>query len=49
MSFRFARGFSIKIHLYTNPKGLLIGTTITAGEAHDIKGYGSLVDKSDFD
>jgi transposase len=39
-------GFSTKIHLRTNAEGLPIGTTITAGEAHAIKGYELLMDES---
>lgn len=39
-------GFSTKIHLRTNAEGLPIGTEITPGEAHDIKGYDALMDQS---
>ena len=36
-------GFSTKIHLRTNAQGLPIATTLTPGEAHDIKGYEALM------
>ncbi len=39
-------GFSTKIHLRTNVDGLPIGTALTAGEAHDIKGYEALMSES---
>jgi len=39
-------GFSTKIHLRTNAEGLPIGTAITAGEAHDLKGYDALMDEN---
>lgn len=39
-------GFSTKIHLRTNAEGLPIGTALTAGEAHDIKGYEALMNES---
>jgi len=38
-------GFSTKIHLRTNAEGLPIGTSLTAGEAHDIKGYEALMNE----
>ena len=38
-------GFSTKIHLRTNAEGLPIATTLTAGEAHDIKGYEALMNE----
>jgi transposase len=38
-------GFSTKIHLRTNAEGLPIGTTLTAGEAHDLKGYEALMNE----
>jgi transposase len=36
-------GFSTKIRLRTNAEGLPISTTLTADEAHDIKGYEALM------
>jgi transposase len=38
-------GFSTKIHLRTNAEGLPIGTSLTSGEAHDIKGYEALMNE----
>jgi transposase len=36
-------GFSTKIHLRTNAQGLPIGTVLTPGQAHDVKGYDALM------
>ena len=36
-------GFSTKIHLRTNAQGLPIGSVLTPGGTHDVKGYGALM------
>ena len=39
-------GFSTKIHLRTNAQGLPIGTALTPGETHDVKGYEALMEEA---
>jgi transposase len=37
-------GFTTKVHLRTNAQGLPIGTVLTPGETHDVKGYEALME-----
>ena len=36
-------GFTTKIHLRANAKGLPLATTLAPGESHDVKGYEALM------
>ena len=44
---RSRSGFSTKIHLRTNAKGEPLTFDVTAGEAHEVKGYNALIELHD--